>query len=121
MDKQQTADQRPGDAERPQESGAAAPGRGGRMSRQRKTAGAIAIDTITATWTKRSDAGCRAARGNSRRAGSQSLPWRRPSQGLGPAATPRHTHLTAARAAADAGERVAGANARRLAAWTHGA
>jgi len=38
MDKQQTADQRPGDAERPQESGAAAPGRGGRMSRQRKTA-----------------------------------------------------------------------------------
>jgi transposase len=38
MDKQQTADQRPGDAERPQASGAAAPGRGGRMSRQRKTA-----------------------------------------------------------------------------------
>src|SRR6266851_1932120 len=29
--------QRPGAAERPQESGAAAPGRGGRMSRQRKT------------------------------------------------------------------------------------
>jgi transposase len=29
---------RPGAAERPQESGAAAPGRGGRMSRQRKTA-----------------------------------------------------------------------------------
>ena len=29
---------RPGDAERPQESGAAALGRGGRMSRQRKTA-----------------------------------------------------------------------------------
>jgi transposase len=29
---------RPGDAERPQESGVAAPGRGGRMSRQRKTA-----------------------------------------------------------------------------------
>src|SRR5215207_204326 len=28
---------RPGAAERPQESGAAAPGRGGRMSRQRKT------------------------------------------------------------------------------------
>src|ERR1700751_2600992 len=38
MDKQQTADQRPGDAERPQESGAAAPGRGGRLSRQRETA-----------------------------------------------------------------------------------
>jgi transposase InsO family protein len=31
-------DARPGAAERPQESGAAAPGRGGRMSRQRKTA-----------------------------------------------------------------------------------
>ena len=30
--------ERPGDAERPHESGAAAPGRGGRMSRQRKTA-----------------------------------------------------------------------------------
>src|SRR3954452_13494926 len=29
---------RPGAAERPQESGAAAPGRGGRMSRQRKSA-----------------------------------------------------------------------------------
>ena len=29
---------RPGDAERPQESGAATPGRGGTMSRQRKTA-----------------------------------------------------------------------------------
>src|SRR6185437_8742682 len=28
--------ERPGDAERPQESGAASPGRGGRMSRQRK-------------------------------------------------------------------------------------
>jgi transposase len=38
MDKQQTAEQRPGDAERPEESGAAVPGRGGRMSRQRKTA-----------------------------------------------------------------------------------
>ena len=38
MDKQQMADQRPSDAERPQASGAAAPGRGGRMSRQRKTA-----------------------------------------------------------------------------------
>jgi transposase len=43
MDKQQTADQRPGDAERPQESGAAAPGRGGRMSRQRKTAAVLRL------------------------------------------------------------------------------
>src|ERR1700758_4667394 len=43
MDKQQTADQRPGDAERPQESGAASPGRGGRMSRQRKTAAALRL------------------------------------------------------------------------------
>jgi hypothetical protein len=30
MDKPQTAEQGPGDAERPQEPGAAAPGRGGR-------------------------------------------------------------------------------------------
>ena len=36
MDKQQTVGTRPGAAERPQESGAAALGRGGRMSRQRK-------------------------------------------------------------------------------------
>ena len=43
MDKQQTADQRPGDAERPQESGAAAPGRGGRMSRPRKTAAVLRL------------------------------------------------------------------------------
>jgi transposase len=43
MDKQQTADQRPGDAERPQESHAAAPGRGGRMSRQRKTAAVLRL------------------------------------------------------------------------------
>jgi transposase len=43
MDKQQTADQRPGDAERPQASGAAAPGRGGRMSRQRKTAAVLRL------------------------------------------------------------------------------
>lgn len=34
MDEQQTADQRPGGAERPHKSGVAAPGRGGRMSRQ---------------------------------------------------------------------------------------
>ena len=34
---------RPGGAERPQESGAAAPGRGGRMSRQRKTAAVLRL------------------------------------------------------------------------------
>ena len=34
---------RPGDAERPHESGAASPGRGGRMSRQRKTAAALRL------------------------------------------------------------------------------
>ena len=34
---------RPGAAERPQESGAAAPGRGGRMSRQRKTAAVLGL------------------------------------------------------------------------------
>ena len=38
MDKGTNGGARPGDAERLQESGAAAPGRGGRMSRQRKTA-----------------------------------------------------------------------------------
>ena len=38
MDKSTKVGARPGDAERPQESGAAAPGRGGRMSRQRKMA-----------------------------------------------------------------------------------
>jgi transposase len=36
MDNSTKVGARPGDAERPQESGAAAPGRGGRMSRQRK-------------------------------------------------------------------------------------
>jgi transposase len=36
MDKNTKVGARPGDAERPQESGAAAPGRSGRMSRQRK-------------------------------------------------------------------------------------
>jgi transposase len=36
MDQRQTVEPRSGDAERPQESGAASPGRGGRMSRQRK-------------------------------------------------------------------------------------
>jgi transposase len=35
--------QRPGAAERPPESGAAAPGRGGRMSRQRKTAAVLRL------------------------------------------------------------------------------
>ena len=34
---------RPSAAERPQESGAAAPGRGGRMSRQRKTAAVLRL------------------------------------------------------------------------------
>ena len=34
---------RPGAAERPQESGAAAPGRGGRMSRQRKMAAVLRL------------------------------------------------------------------------------
>jgi transposase len=38
MDQQQAVEPRPGDAERPEESGAASPGRGGRMSRQRKMA-----------------------------------------------------------------------------------
>jgi hypothetical protein len=41
MDKQQNIEARPGDAERPQETGAASPGRGGRMSRQRKTAAVL--------------------------------------------------------------------------------
>ena len=41
MDKSQTSDQRPGGAERPAESGVASPGRGGRMSRQRKTAAVL--------------------------------------------------------------------------------
>jgi transposase len=43
MDEQQTADPRSGVAERPQELGAAAPGRGGRMSRQRKTAAVLRL------------------------------------------------------------------------------
>lgn len=37
------ATERAGAAERPQESGAAAPGRGGRMSRQRKTAAVLRL------------------------------------------------------------------------------
>src|SRR6266849_8340431 len=43
MDEQQTVDQRPGDAQRAPESGGAAPGRGGRMSRQRKTAAVLRL------------------------------------------------------------------------------
>jgi len=43
MDKGTNVGPRPGDAERPQASGAAAPGRGGRMSRQRKTAAVLRL------------------------------------------------------------------------------
>jgi transposase len=43
MDKSANVGTRPGDAERPHESGAAAPGRGGRMSRQRKTAAVLRL------------------------------------------------------------------------------
>ena len=43
MEKQTNVGTRPGGAERPQESGAAAPGRGGRMSRQRKTAAVLRL------------------------------------------------------------------------------
>ena len=43
MDPDRNVGARPGDAERPQESGAAAPGRGGRMSRQRKTAAVLRL------------------------------------------------------------------------------
>ena len=43
MEKHKNFGTRPGDAERPQESGAAAPGRGGRMSRQRKTAAVLRL------------------------------------------------------------------------------
>ena len=43
MDEQRAATPRPGDAERPQESGAASPGRGGRMSRQRKMAAVMRL------------------------------------------------------------------------------
>jgi transposase len=43
MDQRQTVEPRPGDAERPQESGAASPGRGGRMSRQRKMAAVLRL------------------------------------------------------------------------------
>jgi transposase len=43
MDEDQAGQERLGAAERPQESGAAAPGRGGRMSRQRKTAAVLRL------------------------------------------------------------------------------
>jgi transposase len=43
MDKSTQVGTRPGDAERPQESGGAAPGRGGRMSRPRKTAAVLRL------------------------------------------------------------------------------
>ena len=43
MDKSTNVGTRPGDAERPHESGAAAPGRGGRMSRQRKMAAVLRL------------------------------------------------------------------------------
>ena len=43
MDKSTKVGARPGDAERSQESGAAAPGRGGRMSRQRKVTAVLRL------------------------------------------------------------------------------
>jgi transposase len=43
MDKSTNGEARPGEAERPHESGAASPGRGGRMSRQRKTAAVLRL------------------------------------------------------------------------------
>src|SRR3954451_6597132 len=43
MDKGTNVGTRPGGAERPHESGAASPGRGGRMSRQRKTAAVLRL------------------------------------------------------------------------------
>jgi len=43
MDNPETGKERAGGAERPSESGAAAPGRGGRMSRQRKTAAVLRL------------------------------------------------------------------------------
>jgi transposase len=43
MNKGTNIGRRPGGAERPQESGAAAPGRGGRMSRQRKAAAVLRL------------------------------------------------------------------------------
>ena len=43
MDESTNGEARPGEAERPQEFGAASPGRGGRMSRQRKTAAVLRL------------------------------------------------------------------------------
>ena len=43
MDKSTNGEARPGEAKRPQESGAVSPGRGGRMSRQRKTAAVLRL------------------------------------------------------------------------------
>jgi len=43
MDKGTNVGTRPGDAERPREAGAASPGRGGRMSRQRKTTAVLRL------------------------------------------------------------------------------
>ena len=43
MDKSTNGEARPGETERPQESGTASPGRGGRMSRQRKTAAVLRL------------------------------------------------------------------------------
>ena len=43
MDKSTNGEAQPGETERPQESGAASPGRGGRMSRQRKTAAVLRL------------------------------------------------------------------------------
>ena len=43
MDKSTNGEARPGETERPQESGTVSPGRGGRMSRQRKTAAVLRL------------------------------------------------------------------------------
>jgi transposase-like protein len=43
MDKRTNVEARPGAAERPEESGLAGPGRGGRMSRQRKAAAVLRL------------------------------------------------------------------------------
>jgi transposase len=43
MDKSTNVEARPGEAERPQASGSASPGRGGRMSRQRKTSAVLRL------------------------------------------------------------------------------
>ena len=43
MNRSTNGEARPGEAERPHESGAASPGRGGRMSRQRKTSAVLRL------------------------------------------------------------------------------